>query len=94
MFKNEKPKLSPRQKNLQIVNAYVTIHDLNCHCEKPLHHILQQIYDQEPTLNKEKCLSTADAGTNPTGKETIDDFGPGELEQLFAEEGAADTAEG
>lgn len=94
MFKNERPKLSPRQKNLQIVNAYVSIHDLNCHCDKPLHHILQQIYDQEPTLQKEKCPSIDVAGTDPTGKETIDDFGPGELEALFAEGGEEDTKDG
>lgn len=94
MFKNENPKLSPRQKNLQIVNTYVAIHDLNCHCDKPLNHILQQIYDQEPSLLKEKCLSTAEDGTDHTGKDTIDDFGPGELEALFAEEDAADTAAG
>lgn len=94
MSKYEKPKLSPRQKNLQIVNAYVAIHDLNCHCEKPLHHILQQIYDQEPTLIKEKCPSTTIAGEDHTGETDIDGFGPGELESLFADAEDAATKEG
>lgn len=87
-------KLSPRQKNLQIVNTYVAIHDLNCHCERPLHHIIQQIHDQEPTLQKELCLTTAKDGGDPTGKETIDDFGPGELEALFAEGDTKEDATG
>lgn len=87
-------KLSPRQKNLQIVNTYVAIHDLNCHCEKPLHHILQQIYDQEPTLKQETCHTTEKDGGDHTGGETIDDFGPGELEALFAEKDGEDVATG
>lgn len=78
------PKYTKRQLNLQMVNGYVAIHDLRCHCQKPLQHIIQQIYEQEPTL---KCQDTTTAAVgNQDGEKDIDGFGPGELERLFAEE--------
>lgn len=84
-------KYSKNQLNLQQVNTYVQIHDLNCGCETPLQHIIFQILQQEPSLkedknfkeNLEKCLSTGTGGTDPTGD--IDDIGDGDLERLFAE---------
>lgn len=81
------PKYTPRQLNLQQVNTYVAVHDLNCNCKNPLRHIIKQIQQQEPTL---KChhFTTAEDG-NQDGDVDIDGFGPGELEKLFAE----DTAE-
>lgn len=79
------PNYSKRQLNLQMVNCYVGIHDLHCHCKSPLTHIIQQIKDQEPTL---KCQDTTTAGAgNQDGEKDIDGFGPGELERLFAEDG-------
>lgn len=78
------PKYTKRQLNLQMVNGYVAIHDLRCHCQKPLQHIIEQIHQQEPTL---KCQDTTTAAVgNPDGEKDIDGFGPGELERLFAEE--------
>ncbi len=79
----EPPKYTKRQLNLQMVNSYVGIHDLHCHCKSPLKHIIKQIEEQEPTL---KCQDTTTAVTgNQDGEGGIDDFGPGELERLFAE---------
>lgn len=81
------PKYTPRQLNLQMVNTYVQIHDLHCHCKKPLLHIIEQIEQQEPSIKKCRATTTADAGTQD-GDEDIDHFGPGELERLFAEDDA------
>lgn len=78
------PNYSKKQLNLQMVNGYVSIHDLMCHCQQPLQHIIKQIEDQEPTLKKWPVTTTAAAGTTD-GEDVIDQFGPGELEELFAE---------
>lgn len=67
-----------------MVNAYVHIHDLQCHCKSPLNHIIEQIHQQEPTTKKWPDTTTAAAGTTATVEDT-DPFGPGELERLFAE---------
>ena len=78
------PKYTPRQLQLQMVNAYVHIHDLHCNCKSPLKHIIKQIEDQEPSL---KCRdTTTEKDGDHAGEGGIDDFGPGELERLFAED--------
>lgn len=82
------PRFTKRQLNLHMVNGYVHIHDLRCHCKQPLQHIIKQIQEQEPTLQKWQDTTTADAGKTVT-EEDIDHFGPGELERLFAEDDAA-----
>ncbi|AXQ66541.1 MAG: hypothetical protein [Anelloviridae sp.] len=79
------PQYTKKQLNLQIVNCYVGIHDLHCHCKEPLRHIIQQITTQEPTI-KQWLDSTTAASTNQDGEKDIDGFEPGELERLFAEE--------
>lgn len=79
------PKFSPRQLNLQMVNCYTAIHDLKCHCEKPLKHIIQQILEQEPTLKPWLDSTTGDGGNQPTEKDT-EDTGIEDLERLFAED--------
>lgn len=85
------PNYSKKQLTLQSVNGYVHIHDLNCKCDQPLKHIINQITDQEPTIKKWLATTTAEDGNHATGGD-IDDFGPGELERLFAEE--EDTKDG
>lgn len=78
------PNYTKKQLNLQIVNCYVGIHDLHCHCKQPLKHIIKQIQDQEPSL---KCQdTTTEKDGDPAGEGDIDHFGPGELERLFAED--------
>lgn len=78
------PKYSTKQLNLQVVNCYVGIHDLTCHCKHPLRHIIKQIEDQEPSL---KCrVTTTEKDGDHAGEGDIDQFGPGELERLFAED--------
>lgn len=72
-----------------MVNAYVHIHDLHCHCKSPLKHIIKQIENQEPSIKK--CLDTTTAAAGHLdGDDVIDHFGPGELERIFAED--EDTA--
>ncbi len=76
----------------------VSTHDIYCYCDKPLHHIITGIIEQEPTLHFDsedskkiqKCLSTTAI------EDVLDDFGDGELEKLFEEdvgEPAADTVD-
>lgn len=81
-------KYSQKGLNLQIVNTYVNIHDLNCGCNEPLKHIIQQIQQQEPTL---KCLTTGEIGENPGLEDGVDGLGEGELEALFADTEKEDT---
>lgn len=79
------PKYTPRQLQLQMVNAYVHIHDLHCNCKSPLKHIIKQIENQEPSIKQWRDSTTAAAGLQD-GDDVIDHFGPGELERIFAEE--------
>lgn len=84
------PNYTKRQLDLQNVNAYVHIHDLNCQCKEPLKHIIKQITTQEPTIKPWLATITAEDG-HQDGDADIDHFGPGELESLFAEDAAEDT---
>lgn len=83
------PNYTKRQLNLQMVNGYVSIHDLICHCKKPLQHIIKQIEDQEPTIKKWHATTTEETGDQDGEKDT-EPFGEGELEALFAEDDAGD----
>lgn len=84
------PNYTKKQLNLQMVNAYVHIHDLHCHCKTPLNHIIQQIYSQEPTIKPCQDTTIAAAGDHD-GDADIDHFAPGELERLFAEDDATNA---
>lgn len=84
------PNYTKKQLNLQMVNAYVHIHDLHCHCKSPLTHIIQQIQQQEPSIKQCQDSTTAVAG-GQDGDADIDHFGPGELELLFAEDDASNA---
>lgn len=94
MSKYEKPtKYSKKALDIQILNTYTSVHDLNCGCERPLHHIVEQIFEKEPSIKKE-CLTTGENGDTPADDFDIDGLGPGELEALFAEGEDAATKEG
>nr|AGH13935.1 Torque teno mini virus ORF2-like protein [uncultured virus] len=77
-------KLSKKD-NLQLVNCYVSIHDLKCNCDHPLECILQQINTQEPTLNitYKKCRTGTETGDHHGGKDEEKPFGEEELEAIF-----------
>lgn len=85
----KKPTYSTRHGNLQFINTIVSVHDNYCYCDKPLNHIITGIIEQEPSLRFdkedskiiEKCL------TSTVGEDVLDDFGDGELEKLFAQDG-------
>lgn len=65
------------------------MHDMICHCDKSLQHIILGILEQEPQLpftegEKEtikKCLSTGDHGDDAG-----DTLGDGDLDRLFADD--------
>jgi len=85
-------KYTAKQRNLQQINLHVAVHDLNCGCDNPLKHIIYQFLEQEPSIiftnqeieNLKKCHGTGTAGGDPGDDDT--GFGPGDLEQLFAED--------
>lgn len=80
---------SLKHRNLQWINGTVHLHDMHCHCNEPLKHLIFGILEQEPHLqfNKEesqqlqKCLTTGDH-TEDAG----DVIGEGELDRLFEED--------
>lgn len=87
--------IGQRHKNLNWTNCICALHDLQCQCDNPLEHTIENIVKQEPNLkfNKElsvkiqKCLTTGDDGP----VDAVDGFGDGELEQLFAEDDFGDA---
>lgn len=94
MSKHEKPtKYSKKALDIQILNTYTSVHDLNCGCDNPLFHIVQQIFEKEPEI-KQKCLTTGENGDTREEDFDIDGLGPGELEALFAEPEDAATKDG
>nr|UHS18371.1 MAG: hypothetical protein [Betatorquevirus sp.] len=76
-----------KHRNLQWMNLQVGLHDMHCHCDNPLKHIILHIIEQEPDIkfNSEeskliqKCLTTED-------EDDGDVIGPGDLDTLFAED--------
>lgn len=89
--------ISKKHKDLNWMNALVTLHDLNCQCDEPLQHTIDLILEKEPTIifkpetteKLKKCLTT----TAATTQDVVDDFGDGELEKLFDQDtfGEEDT---
>lgn len=82
-------KYSQKGLNLQIVNTYVAVHDLNCGCNEPLTHIIKQIQEQEPSVKK--WPTTTDTGDAHGQEDGVDGLGEGELEALFADGDAENT---
>ncbi len=80
-------KLSTKNKNYDWINCIVAIHNLQCGCEKPLEHTVEEIFKQEPNLeiNTEwHTTTTTDRGDNKGVEEDV--LGEGDLSALFAEE--------
>lgn len=83
------PKLSTKQQKLQLVNAFITSHDLVCHCKNPGYHSLliateqigKELTPKEKTQIKQ-CLGEEDT----TGDGAEGDLGYGDLDKLFAED--------
>ncbi len=76
-----------RNKILQNINCFVSIHDITCCCEQPLKCIIKQIHQQEPNLKFEKqelqsWFTTTETGENRGGEE--EDIAGEELDALFA----------
>lgn len=83
------PVYSPKALELQWINNTVQSHDLMCGCCKPLQH-LQDIIKRQNQL----CLPSTDHGTEEDHKDgdaaEDEPFGPGDLEELFKEDGDDD----
>lgn len=84
---------STKKDQLKFINCVIGIHDLKCECANPLFHsshiLLKQLapeIKQQEKQQLKRCL-----GDEDTIKED-EDIGitPGDLEQLFAEDDAAD----
>lgn len=83
----KKPTISTKHGELNFLNTCVSVHDLHCYCDTPLQHLIGTIIEREPNIKfdkatsekLQKCLTTGDA-------DVLDDFGDGELENLFAED--------
>lgn len=76
-----------RNKILQNINCFVSIHDITCCCEEPLKCIVKQIYKQEPNLkfNKQdlqQWFTTTETGEGHGGD--VDDIAGEEIDALFA----------
>lgn len=100
MSRYQPTKQNCKQSNINWINTLVHVHDLQCNCDSPLEHTTLQIFNQEKNLRFttteistiQKCLTT---GEEDTPEE--ENFGPGDLEALFADdfgEGEKDTATG
>lgn len=77
-------KLSTKNRNIDWINTIVQIHNLQCQCDGPLEHTVEEILTQEPDLkfnHPKKCHST---GEDPAS--TDDHFGEGDLAAIFAED--------
>lgn len=86
----QNPIYSPRALEQQWMNNIFQSHDLWCGCQKPIIHLLTIVNKNgkaikpEEEINNILCLIT---GEKDSSKEEDNDFGPGELEALFAEDG-------
>lgn len=88
-----RPTLSAKNRNLDWINCIVQVHNLQCQCDTPLEHTVEEILIQEPNLqfNKpEKCLGT----TKDLSTADVDAFGDGDLEKLFEQDFGEDAIEG
>lgn len=87
----EVPKWTPKQQKTNWLNLLTHVHDLQCHCDKPLEHTAWNIFEQEKhlrftTTQKQeikKCLTT---GEEDAGVDALDGLGEGELTALFEED--------
>lgn len=86
-----------RQKKLKWMNGICHYHDIMCKCPNPLECTIRLIIEQEPDLKfnniekdlLKKCITTEEKDTEDGDQ---DDFGEGDLENLFKEDfGEEDT---
>lgn len=95
----QNPVYTPRQLELQWYNNIHQSHDLFCGCNKPILHLLHIINRRgnapkpEKDIKNIQCLLTGEKEDNGDDE---DIFQPGELEELFKEDGdnAADENPG
>lgn len=77
-------KNSIKNRNLDWINCIVQVHNLQCSCETPLEHTVEEILHQEPNLDYKKPTKCP-TGTVDQLTTEEDVFGEGSLEALFAE---------
>ncbi|BAB19325.1 unnamed protein product [Torque teno mini virus 4] len=86
MSGNFKPTFyTPKSKGKALLNSVAHSHDLLCHCDHPLKHLCEIIFENEPELKLQLChTTTAETGDSHTAGD--DGFGEGDLDRLFAED--------
>ncbi len=91
MFKH--PHSTTRQKQLQLINGFVTQHDYLCCCDQPAFHCMiilcKQLSSELTDENKKQiiqCLGTTDTATATGPGDAAEELGLEDLEKLFATE--------
>lgn len=87
----QQPKWTPKEQKTNWLNLLTHVHDLQCHCDKPLEHTAWNIFEQEKHLRfdknqkeyLQKCLTT---DSEEDGADALDGIGEDALTALFAED--------
>ena len=92
------PCTTTKQKQLLLVNNFVSGHDLLCCCQNPAFHCAQILIQQLAPELKEKekeqlkeCLTTAPSGDTAADHGPEGDLDFGELEKLFEQDTEEET---
>lgn len=85
MSKLLKPRESPKNRKLDWINTIASIHNLVCGCNEPLDHTVQEIFEQEPTIQK-KCTTITPTDHGNDDDELGDDAIAALFEEGFGEE--------
>lgn len=81
------PKLLPittssKNRKYDWLNTLVHIHNLQCGCDDPLGHTVEEIFEQEPGIKEKYTKCPGPGDPSPTGEEDV--LGAGDLDALFA----------
>lgn len=74
------PRDSPKNRKLDWINHIASAHNLVCGCNEPLKHTVEEIFHQEPELQK-TCITTDHTDDHTA----VGGFGDAELAALFDE---------
>lgn len=85
-------KLSDKNKKYDWLNLIVGIHNLQCGCDDPLTHTVEEIFCQEPSIKDHFLKCPGNGDPKDTGADDV--LGEGDLEALFDQDfGEEDTTE-
>lgn len=85
------PNLTTKGKEKQLVNAFVSCHDLSCNCNEPAFHSLlvltKTLAPELSEKNKQQLIACLGSTTTAATATEEEDLGIEDLEKLFAEDG-------